>query len=210
MKEKSTFMNLLGQLRLYSLIDLVLFSLAIQADRSQMIGIVLLHIGFLLFLEFTHKHSFRVAFPKYLWVAFFIGGSILYKNIAVVGFLMCSLFYVKKNSPAFGWFAPLSRGLQYYFLASGVIGFLNPVSFLAGGLLALRNFFGDLRDTVKDRKEGYKTLPVIFGLKRDFKYLHLLATLGTTFVWVCLSSINIVWIVPLFFIQVVSYSWTPR
>lgn len=210
MKAQSALLNLFGQIRVYSLIDLVLFSIALHANHYQIAGIVLLHLGFLLFLEFTHKHEFRVAFPKYLWCILLTTGIIFYKNIAVIGFLLCSFFYVKKNSPTFGWSSPFFRGLQYYFLASGVIGFLNPISFLAGGLLTTRNFAGDLRDVVKDRKEGYRTLPIILGLKKDFKYFHLITVLSTTFVWWYLSGITALWLIPIFVIQVGSYNLTPR
>jgi hypothetical protein len=210
MKKQSILLNLFGQIRVYSLIDLTVFSIALHANHYQIAGIILLHLGFLLFLEFTHKHEFRVAFPKYLWCILLILGIIFYKNIAVVGFLLCSYFYVKKNSLTFGWSGPFFRGLQYYFLASGVIGFLNPISFLVAGLLIIRNFAGDLRDVSKDRKDGYKTLPIIFGLNKDFKHIHLITMLGTTFVWWYLSGINTLWLIPIFIIQVGSYNLTPR
>ena len=154
--------------------------------------------------------SFRIAFPKYLWAILLIIGVLLYKNIAAIGFLICSFFYVKKNLPKFGWSGPISRGLQYYFLSAGIIGFINPVSFVASGLLLIRNFAGDLRDIVKDRKEGLKTLPIIFGLKKDFKQIHLITMLGTTSVWWYLSGISTLWLIPIFVIQIGSYNLTPR
>jgi len=210
MNKPSLLLNLFGQIRVYSLVDLILFAIAIGSNKFQIAGIILLHLGFLLFLEFTHKHAFRIPFPKYLWAVLLVIGVILYKNIAVAGFLLCSFFYVKKNLSKFGSYGPFLRGLQYYFLASGIIGFLNPVSFLAGGLLIIRNFAGDLRDVVKDRGEGLRTLPIIFGLKKDFKYLHLLALFATTLVWWYLSGISALWLVPIFLIQIGSYNLTPR
>jgi 1,4-dihydroxy-2-naphthoate octaprenyltransferase len=210
MKGQSTLLNLFGQIRVYSLLDLILFSLALHTNHYQIAGIILLHLGFLLFLEFSHKHEFRVAFPKYLWCILLILGIIYYQNIAVVGFLLCSYFYVKKNSLTFGWSGPFFRGLQYYFLAAGIIGFLNPVSFIAAGLLIVRNFAGDLRDIIKDRKEGYRTLPIIIGLKKDVKYVHLIAILGTTFFWWYLSGITALWLIPIFVVQVGLYNLTPR
>ena len=210
MKNQSKLLNLFGQIRVYSLIDLVLFSIAIKANSFQIAGIILLHLGFLLFLEFTHKHEFRIAFPKYLWIILLIAGLGFYQNIAVIGFLISSFFYVKKNLPKFGWSGPVFRGLQYYFLAAGIVGFFNPITFLASGLLFIRNFAGDLRDIVKDRKEGLKTLPIIFGLKKDLKHIHLLTMLGTTIVWWYLSGISVLGLIPIFAIQIGSYNLTHR
>lgn len=210
MKENSVFMNLFGQIRIYSLIDLILFSLAIHANSFQFTGILLLHLGFLLFLEYTHKHKFRVAFPKYLWFILLILGAIFYNNIAVIGFLVSSFFYVKKSQRQFGSLSPFFRGLQYYFLAGGIIGYTNSISFLAAGVLTLRNFTGDLRDTTKDQKDGYKTLPIIFGIKKNYKNIHLLTLMGTTTIWWYLSGINIVWLIPIFLVQIASYNLTPR
>ena len=139
-----------------------------------------------------------------------IAGVAFYPNVAVLGFLVCSFFYVKKNLPKFGWAGPFFRGLQYYFLSAGIIGFLNPISFLASGLLFTRNFAGDLRDIVKDRKEGLKTLPIIFGLNKDFKHIHLITMLGTTAVWWFLSGISALWLIPIFVMQIGSYNLTPR
>lgn len=204
------FKNLFGQIRVYSLVDLILFAIAIGSDKFQIASIILLHLGFLLFLESRHKHNFRVPLPKYLWAVLIIAGTFFYQNIAVLGFLLASFLYVKKNSAKFGAYAPVARGLQGYFLAAGVAGFLNPLSFLAGALGAIRNFAGDLRDIVKDRGEGLKTLPIIFGLKKDFKQLHLLALFATTLVWWYLSGISGLWLVPVFLIQIGSYNLTPR
>lgn len=208
--KQSHLLNLLGQIRIYSLVDLILLSIALHANAYQFVGIILLHLGFLLFLEFTHKHKFRLPFPKYLWLILLIAGIIFYNNIAVLGFLLCSYLYVKKNIPKFSAYGPLFRGLQYYFLASGVLGFLHPIAFLAGGLLIIRNFAGDLRDITKDRQERLKTLPIIFGLKKDFKYIHLIMMLGTTSVWRYLSGISVVWLIPIFILQIGSYNLTPR
>ena len=210
MSKQSRLLNLFGQIRIYSLVDLVIFSLALGAGLFQVVGIILLHLGFLLFLEYTHKHEFRVAFPRYLWVVLFVAGIIFYQSIAVIGFLVCSFLYVKKNLPKFGPYAPFLRGGQYYFLASGMVGFLNPLAFLAFVLATVRNFAGDLRDVVKDGKDGLKTLPVIFGLKRDFKYVHLLTLFCTSAIWIYLSGLPMSWLVFVFAIQIGSYNLTPR
>lgn len=203
-------LNLFGQIRIYSLIDLILFSIAIKANLLQTAWIVSLHLGFLLFLELSHKHSFRTPFPKYLWVILLITGISFYQHITVIGFLVSSFFYVKKNLTEFGRSGPIFRGLQYYFLASWIIGPLNRISFLVFVLLFFRNFAGDLRDIEKDQREGLRTLPIILWFKKDILYLHLLITLGTTSIWLYLSGIWMIWLIPIFAIQIGSYNLTPR
>jgi hypothetical protein len=210
MNNQSKLLDLFGQIRIYSIIDLVLLAIVLNANAFQAAGIILLHIGYLLYLEFVHKHKYRAAFPKYLWLVLFITGTIFYNSIAVIGFLICSFFYVKKKLALFGLFSPCLRGLQYYFLASGVAGFLNPVSFLACGLVIIRNFAGDLRDISRDRKEGFKTIPVLLGLKKDVKYIHLLAMMGTTFIWWYMSGISVLWLIPIYTVQIGSYNITAR
>jgi len=210
MRSKNPLLNLLGQIRTYSLIDLIILLIAIKADTFQLIGVVLLHLGFLLFLEYTHKHEYRMPFPKYLWVFLLLIGIFFYKSFFVIGFLICSFFYTKKNLPNFGPYGPLLRGLQYYFLISGIIGFLSPVSFLAGGLLVLRNFAGDLRDITKDKKEKLKTLPIILGFNKDIKYIHLISMLLTTFIWWNISDLSIIWLIIIYLIEIGTYNLTPR
>jgi 4-hydroxybenzoate polyprenyltransferase len=85
--------------------------------------------------------------------------------------------------------------MQGYFLTAGITGFLNPLCFLAGGLFALRNFAGDLRDITKDRKENMKTLPVLLGVKKPIKHIHLIFVLLTTLVWWKISGISITWLI---------------
>jgi len=172
MRLKKTLLNLLGQVRLYSLIDLILLIIAIKADNYQFFGIIFLHLGFLLFLEHNHKHKYRMPFPKHLWVLLILTGIVLYQSFFVIGFLICSFLYTKKNLSNFSPFSPFLRGLQYFFLVAGVIGFQHPISFIAGGLMMLRNFAGDLRDITKDKKEKMKTLPIVLGFSKDIRYIY--------------------------------------
>ena len=147
---KKYLLNLLGQIRVYSLIYLIILLIAIKSDTFQLIGVVFLHLGFLLFLEYVHKHKYRIPFPKYLWVLLLIIGIVLYKSFFVIGFLVCSFFYTKKNLPNLAPYGPFLRGLQYYFITAGIMGFLNPICFLACCLLILRNFSRDLSDITKE------------------------------------------------------------
>jgi len=210
MRSKNSLLNLFGQIRVYSLIDLILLIVAINADKFQLLGVIFLHLGFLLFLEYTHKHKNRMPFPKYLWAFLILIGIVFYQSFFVIGFLLCSFLYTKKNISNFSPYGPFLRGLQYYFLTAGIIGFLNPICFLAGGLLVLRNFAGDLRDITKDKKENIKTLPIILGFNKDRKYIHLIFLLLTTFVWWNISDLTIIWLIVIYLIQIFSYNLTPR
>lgn len=210
MKTKNNLLNLIGQIRIYSLIDLILLLIAIKAGSFQFVGVILLHLGFLLFLEHSHKHKYRNPFPKYLWVFLILGGVFFYKSFFVIGFLIFSFLYTKKNVANLGIYSPIFRGFQNYFLAAGIIGFLNPLSFLAGGLLALRNLAGDFRDVEKDKKEKLKTFPIILGFKKDMKYVYLPSLFVTTLVWWNMSNISVIWLIVVYLIQLGTYNLTPR
>tara|TARA_Y100000310_G_C20613578_1_gene779362 strand:- start:688 stop:1320 length:633 start_codon:yes stop_codon:yes gene_type:complete len=210
MSSKSNLFNILGQVRMYSLVDLVLLFIAIKASSSQLVGIVLLHLGFIFFLEYTHKHEYRTPFPIFLWVFFLLVGIFFYRSIFVIGFLVFSFFYARKNLPSLSPYGPFFRGLQYYFLSAGIIGLLNPISFLVGGLIVLRNFTGDLRDIAKDKKEGLKTIPIILGFDKDIRFIHILFLFGTSFVWWIFSDISIVWLAVVYLIQISTYNLTSR
>jgi hypothetical protein len=97
MKKNSAFLNLLGQIRLYSLIDLILLTIAINASFFQIIGTIFLHTGFLLFLEKTHKHKYRTPFPKNSYAIITLIGLFFYKSFSAIGFLLFSFFYAKKT-----------------------------------------------------------------------------------------------------------------
>jgi hypothetical protein len=206
----NVFTNLLGQIRLYSLIDLILLLIAINSSNYQFIGAVLLHLSFILYLEKSHNHKYRLPFPKFIWIFLLIIGLVFYKSYFAIGYLVCSFFYTKKNIPNLSAFGPFLRGLQYYFITAGVIGFLNPLCFIGGGLLIVRNFAGDLRDITKDKKEKLKTLPIILGFNKDMKHIHLIFLLLTTFVWWHISGISIIWLSLIYIIEIGTYNLTPR
>lgn len=210
MRSKNTLLNLLGQIRVYSLIDLIVLLVAIKTNVPQLVGAIILHIGFLLFLEYTHKHNYRTPFPKYLWAFLFLIGIVFYKSFFVIGFLIFSFLYTKKNLPFLSPYSPLFRGLQIYFLTAGIIGFLNPLCLFAGVLLGLRNFTGDLRDITKDKKEKMKTLPIILGFNKDMKHIHLIALLLTSLVWWNISELSLIWLIGIFLIEIGTYNLTPR
>jgi len=120
------------------------------------------------------------------------------------------MLYVRKKHVPFSYLAPLARGFQYYFLAVGVVGFESPLTFLVLGVLAVRNFAGDLRDVVEDSVEGMRTLPVVFGISKDYKFVHIFALFVTTSIWWHIAGISIFWLIAMWAIQIATYNITPR
>ncbi len=175
--------NYIGQLRIYSLVDLMLLFIAAKASYTQMLGGLVLHVSFLAFLESWHAHPGRAKVPRILTPVLAILGVCLYAQVEAVLFLVAGFFYTKKNHRRWGQYSSLFRGMQYLFLLGGIVGYGDSLTWAAFFLLFFRNVAGDARDVVKDEKEGMRTLPILFGARSDWKNLHLLFTIGTTIVW---------------------------
>ncbi|MES2471099.1 MAG: hypothetical protein V4526_02630 [Patescibacteria group bacterium] len=206
----SILLNYLGQLRLYSLADLIILLLAIQATSKEFAGVILLHVGFLAFLESRHSHSYRRKVPNLVWIALGIAGIFLYGHIEVIGFIVFSYLYAKKNKGMAGGFSFLSRGLQLFFLVAGITSFASMLPWVALGAFSVRNLLGDFRDVEKDTKEGMMTMPIVMGMKKGFRYAHLFATMLTTILWWSLGDLHISYLVGALIIEIVTYQWTPR
>lgn len=203
-------LNYLGQLRLYSLVDLILLLTAVRATPHEFIGAILLHIGFLAFLESKHRHSYRKIIPSYFFIISIIAGLLLFGHFEGLLFLFFSYLYANKNQKPFSLYSPIMRGLQCFFLIAGIIGYHNNFIWIVFALITLRNFCGDLRDAVKDKAENMKTLPVALGLTNNIKYIHLIAILITTFVWFSYTDLPILLLVSIFLVELLSYDLTPR
>lgn len=199
----------IGILRFYSLLDLVLMLLAIKASVPELVGAVFLHIGFLAYLEYKHAHIYRVKVPYITSVLFTIIGVVSYSHIESFGYIISSYLYTKKTKKL-GWFSPIARGLQNLFIVGGVIGYSSTLSWLAPTLLFIRNAMGDFRDTTKDKSENMKTIPVLLGFAKSYKNIHLLSVLLTSTVWVCILGINILWLLPVYLVEIYTYNLTPR
>jgi 4-hydroxybenzoate polyprenyltransferase len=205
-----TFVNYLGQCRIYSLIDLALLLFATKATPQEFVGVLFLHLGFLAYLEIKHAHSYRNIVPKWLCIGLFIIGIVLYPHLEVLGFLVCSYLYTQKNKKPFGYFSPIARGLQYFFLVAGIIGYNSFLVWIVLVLVTIRNFVGDLRDVNKDKKEGMETLPAFFGIKKDIKYMHLVFVLITSLVWRHFANLSILTLLFVWIVEVFTYNLTPR
>ena len=107
-------MNHVGQLRLYSFVDLVLLLIAARATSSQLAGGLLLWVGFLLYLENGHRHSCREPFIPYCWVGIWLVGFALFPHAFALAFILLSIAYTRKKWGYWGLVAPIVRGLQSY------------------------------------------------------------------------------------------------
>ncbi|MES2023356.1 MAG: hypothetical protein V4439_01610 [Patescibacteria group bacterium] len=201
----------LGQLRIYSLIDLIMLLVAIKATPFELIGVILLHVGFLAYLESQHSHSYRKSVPKYLWITFVIPGMFLYGHfIFGILFIVCSFLYTLKNRNYFAIFSPLIRGLQYFFLVGGIVGFQGQLPWIALVVICARNLIGDIRDVIKDKEENMKTIPVVIGFKKGFKYLYPVAVLATTLIWWNFTALPLWILLSVFVVEVSTYNLTSR
>jgi len=217
MSKKSKLINIIWQVRIYSLVDLFLLIYILWVNISVWIWIILLHISFLFYLEFTHKHSYRFLISKYVWliiwmtwVLFFTFEKSISLNIWVIWYILSSMLYVRKNSKYFWLFSPFARWMQNYFIVAWIIWFLNPISFYVFLLFFVRNFAWDLRDITKDISEWMKTMPVFLGFRNDYKYIHITSLFMTSFFWWYIWNISVLWLLLIFVIQILTYKITTR
>ncbi|MFA6268804.1 MAG: hypothetical protein WCW13_03955 [archaeon] len=200
----------LGIIRIYSLLDLILLLIAAGATNYTFAGAIILHLGFLAFLEHTHAHKYRIKIPLIISITLFVIGLIFYQKLEGIGFIVFSIIYSNKNKTPYSKLSPFARGAQHLFLIGGISGFFSILPWIAFVLLTIRNFAGDLRDATKDRKEKMQTLPIELGVKKDYPYLHLVLLFTTTFIWIILTKINLLYLIPIWLIQLLSYTITKR
>ena len=202
--------NYVGQLRIYSLVDLTLLLIASMASKYELTGALLLHISFIAYLESRHKHKYRLSIPNLVWIMLLIAGTIFYKHIEVIPFVIFSFLYTSKNKKNLGAFAPLFRGLQLFFLIGGIAGYSSIITLISFPLTFIRNLAGDMRDIEKDKKEGMTTLPIILGMKKDIKYIHFIILIITSIVWWTFTSLSWIWIAGTIIVQAMTYNLTAR
>ncbi len=203
--------DFVGTLRIYSLLDLILFLLIFKLTLIQTIGFILAHIGFLFFLEYKHKHSYRESFHWIFWaLPSFLGILFSQNYIPVLLFLIFGYLYAQKDKSYFATLSPVFRGLQHYSISAFLLSPTHIVSILSLGLFFLRNVLGDFRDVKKDLKEGMKTIPILFGLKYGLKYVHLIGTITTTIVWSYFLNLSIITLFTVVIIQILTYNITKR
>jgi len=203
-------LNYLGQLRIYSLVDLALFVYVAGARGQTFFGAIVLWTGFLAYLESQHGHTYRAKMPRGLWVILVLFGLILFGRIEGLGFVVASYLYTLKNKKNYGIFAPFFRGVQNFLLVGGVTGYISVLPWLVLFLIVIRNILGDIRDAGKDAKEGMKTLPIILGWNKNVPVVHLVGILGTTYVAWHYSQFGPSFLFFMWAIQLITYNLTPR
>lgn len=207
-------LNYLGQLRIYSLADLITMLRAVSKFSKTLWGGVLLWIGFLVFLESLHKDKGREPVNQiYAWISWLIALFFLRDSSGISGlYVIFSILYSLKKQWYWARFSPLLRGLQTICMLVLVSPWQVRWYWLtiAWLLIVNRNFWGDARDTLHDKEEKVKTWPVKFKMK-ERPFAHLICTLGTSTAWwmyACDISLN--WLVTIFVIEVATYWMTPR
>lgn len=202
--------KLIGIIRIYSLVDLVLLLVASKAISLQFIGAILVWLAFLFFLEWKHRHSYRVVPPYLLWVLLALIGLILYPTVETLLFFACSYMYSLKINGRFGIISPVFGGLNRFFLIAGITGYAIALPWVVFVAILLRNLLGDVRDAGKDAKEGLKTFPVLVGLRTNVPYIHMYGVVGTTLLWWWFAHLNVVVLIIAVLIEVSTYNLTPR
>ena len=100
MKYKS-ILNYFGQLRLYSFLDIIILATALTKNLNAIIGITILWLSFLLYLESRHKDEPRLKVNQYLWLAPFLLSLILLPIWICLGFALFSYLYTNKKKNKF-------------------------------------------------------------------------------------------------------------
>jgi hypothetical protein len=211
----SKLFNYIGQLRIYSLADLMLLLYASGArlDTSGFWGAVCLWVGFLAYLESEHHNKGREQVPgMFGWLFWFMGFDLLGEKYisAIWIYIIFSIIYSQKKQKKYGLASPLMRGLQTLVIVGMFCGLKNPLPYIAGALTSLRNFSGDVRDSKEDAEERIRTWPVVFGWK-SHPFVHLFGIVCTTFVWwLCSKGLSIWLLLSIWIVEIATYWITPR
>jgi hypothetical protein len=203
--------NYVGQLRLYSYVDLVLLWLWLGRDARSILAGTLLWFGFLVHLEWRHRDRGRLLWPWWAWAALIVSGAILAWSVWTFAFAALSALYAyKKRFPRIARFSFVYNGLLKVALLLATAPTSAPRACFVWVVMALRDLAGDFRDVEKDAEEGVETLPVWLGLRRDRRWLYPAALAVTSALWATLGHVQVVVLVACWAVQVSTYRLTPR
>jgi isopentenyl-diphosphate delta-isomerase len=203
-------LNYIGQMRIYSVIDICIFAAALTSDWKSIVGVGILWASFLLYLENQHQDELRLHISQFAWL---IGIFIPFLLPIWLLFMFAAFAFMytkKKRNRFFGYTSPIWRGLQNAVIA---YAFMPRLALLALTAYAIRNFIGDLRDAGGDYRNRIQTLPVRMGFRRNQGwafYGHLACVITTTIAWSQYAGINEELLVACILIQLASYPMTPR
>jgi hypothetical protein len=202
--------NYASQLRAYSVADLVLLILAAGGDAPDVLVVVLLWLGFLVYLEWRHRDRGRARWPSAAWIAPWVCAVALRPTWILILFFAFALLYAEKKAvPLLAATAPLSNGALKATLVALIPGVSATWVLAALVLTGIRNLAGDVRDADKDRDEHVQTIPVRLGLhSHPLAYPSMLALTST--VWVVAGRLPWWSLVLAWIIQRGTYNLTPR
>jgi hypothetical protein len=202
--------NYVGQLRIYSLADLAELLVVAGATDGLLRAAIMMHVGFLAFLEFYHEHEEREPVDWKVALITMWQGAIWFGSQLGEWYMFFSVTYAMKKHGRWALVSPFARGAQTFVVLYRFLPLGSPLLWAATLAMIVRNLVGDWRDVDQDDEEGLQTWPVVLGWQQDRLYLHLVATIATTWLWWAFGAISWRW--PLFinFAQVVTYWWTPR
>lgn len=204
-------LNYLWQLRPYSYSDLVLLLLACGANGRQMVGISLLWFGFLIHLEWQHKDRGRLRWHWMAWIIPWMAAIyLIWEPIVVLFFVFAILYSLKKRVSILSPFSFMVNGSIKAALVALIPGVGLSTILTVGIIMAIRNLIGDIRDAQKDYVEGVKSLPVVFGYKRDTAFVYPAFLIATSVLWTIRGAIPWWALTLAIVIQLGTYRLTPR
>ncbi|TFF36194.1 hypothetical protein [Mucilaginibacter psychrotolerans] len=203
-------LNYFGQLRMYSYVDIILMMVAFRADTMMIVSCSFMWFGFLIHLEWQHRDRGRLVWPVWAWIIPWIAGIIIHPSAFQIPIIAtCAAYSLKKRYRWIGLISWIINGGIKAWMVAMIPAPLWGI-YLVGGLMCLRNLAGDMRDGGKDSAEKVFTLPVALGLKKNIPFLYPSCLVATSIIWVCIGGISFLWLVPVFFIQSLTYNLTPR
>ncbi|WP_411080420.1 hypothetical protein [Streptomyces sp. cmx-18-6] len=203
--------NYVGQLRLYSYVDLLLLLAALNADPRGILGVSLLWFGFLIHLEWRHRDRGRLGWHWSLWAVPWLLAPLVAPSLWLPAFYVSAVAYTyKKRFPWAAAVSPLLNGALKMFLVLLVPGTTAFTAALVLLLMSVRNLLGDVRDAGKDAEERVMTLPVILGYRRATPYVYPLGLVATSLTWTLMGGLSWWALAGAVSVQAATYHLTPR
>ncbi|MER5264299.1 hypothetical protein ABTZ99_19715 [Actinosynnema sp. NPDC002837] len=204
-------LNYLGQLRLYSFVDLLLLLAAVGADGTEVVGVSLLWIGFLVHLEWRHRDDGRLRWHWAAWlVPWLLAPLFLMSPWLVLYYALAVAYTYKKRFPAAGAVSPLLNGglkATYVLLLPTGTPVVTALVFV---VMAVRNLLGDVRDAAKDARQGVGTLPVLLGYRRRTPLVYPAGLVATSVLWTLWGNLPLWALAGALVVQASTYRLTPR
>jgi len=195
---------------MYSYIDIILMLLAFRADKITIVSCSLMWFGFLIHLEWRHRDKGRLFWPIWAWIIPWVLGIIIHPSIFQMPFIItCAAYSLKKRYRWIGLISWIINGSIKVWMVATIPAPLWGIV-LVGGLMSIRNLAGDIRDGGKDSAERVLSLPVALGLKKNVPFIYPACLAVTSITWVYVGEFSVLWLIPVFAVQGLTYHLTPR